>query len=395
MNKSLFALGFILLVGYGCSRPVKDMPTPPLVPSQSISPRPPVTLQKIDFTKNDTTIVFGDSWSDYGFEANNFIKLFGDTSSQVIINKALIGLGSAHMVAEAFKCLNATQNNRNIITLCGFNDVRFTGATNEMLNFQKNAYRALLVNQFIDTWRPGGNPDRFGGSFISFDQLLTNHFKSSYSSGRKAAYTSIASGAYLEYDFTGTNIGVSFVGQDTTALEYYEPPHGKWRVLIDGVVIDTPNIHQQTTGHMPGYMASQKIFPYIRIYSGLSNGPHVLRLETIGEGIKFVDFVFTLRDPSLVNPVVIMKVPYMTEAGYKVDPWANKASDAAIDKVNNAIAEVRSEFGMIDPGYTKKIKLINTIDYFKRETDYRPDLIHPNVLGQLNLMHALKENIIY
>ena len=90
-----------------------------------------------------------------------------------------------------------------------------------------------------------------------------------------------------------------------------------------------------------------------------------------------------------------MKIPYMTEAGYLADPNANKGSDAAIDKINNAIAEVRNEFGLIDPGYTKMIKLVNTIDYFKRETDYRPDLIHPNVMGQFNLLKSLKESITY
>lgn len=395
MSKKLFAFVFVLVVFCSCSKRLKDTQPPPLISSENISMRPPATFQKIDFTKNDTTIVFGDSWTDYGFEPNNYIKLFADTSSQVVINKALIGLGSAHMVAEAFRSFEPRQNNVNIVTLTGFNDIRFTGATEEMLNFQKNAYRALLVNQFINTWRPAGEPDRFGGSFISFDQYLGQHFKSSYSNGRKAAYTSSTNGVYLEYEFTGTNVGVSFVGQDTTAMEWYERPMGRWRVLIDGILVDIPNSYQQTTGHMPGYMASQKYFPHIRMYSGLSSGPHVLRLEPVGDGNKFLDFIFTLRDPSSVNPVVIMKVPYMTEAGYKIDANANQGSDAAIDQVNNAIAEVRNEFGMIDPNYTKKIKLINTVDFFKRETDYRPDLIHPNVSGQFNLLNSLKANIAY
>ena len=395
MNKKLLAFSLVFTVVYGCSKKMEEPQPPPLVSPVDISMRPPATFQKIDFKKNDTTIVFGDSWTDFGFEPNNYIKLFADTSSQVVINKALIGLGSAHMVAEAFKSMEPGQNNVNIVTLSGFNDIRFTGATQEMLNFQKNAYRALLVSQFMDTWRPAGDADRFGGSFISFDQNLGQHFKSSYSNGRKAAYTASTNGAYLEYEFTGTNVGVSFVGQDTTAMESYERPMGRWRVLIDGIVVDIPDPYQQTTGHMPGYMASQKYFPYIRMYAGLSNGPHVLRLEPAGEGNKFLDFIFTLRDPSLVNPVVIMKVPYMTEAGYKIDVNANQASDAAIDQVTNAIAEVRNEFGMIDPNYTKKIKLINTVDFFKRETDYRPDLIHPNVSGQFNLLNSLKANIAY
>ena len=185
------------------------------------------------------------------------------------------------------------------------------------------------------------------------------------------------------------------MGQDTTAIESYEDTHGRWMVLIDGVFIDTPAIHQQTYGHMPGYMAIQKTFPFIRIYSGLFGGNHVLRLEPIEDGNKFVDFVFTLRDPSLVNPVAIMKIPYMTEAGYTIDPYANHASDAAIDRVNEAINDVRNEFILIDPGYSKKIKLINTSEYFDRSADYLPDLIHPNTNGQGNLFNALKKNIKY
>ena len=387
----MFAFIYCVMSFYGCTKPLKET-VAATVDAGSISVKP--AIQKIDFTNNNATIAFGDSWSDYVFDAKNYLKMFADTSGQVIFNKAEIGLGVANMVARAFETMG-THNSTNIIALCGFNDVRFAGAKPELINFQRNAFTALLVNQFIDTWKPAGAADRTGGLFTSFDQSLSNHFKSYYSTGRKAAYTSSTNGAYLEYDFTGNNVGVSFVGQDTTAIESYDHPHGRWRVLIDGVVIDTPAIHQQAQGHIPPYMAPQTIFPFIKIYSGLSTGNHVLRLEPIESGNKFVDFVFTLRSPSLVSPVVIMKVPYMTEAGYSIDPFADKANDAAIDLVNQAITDVRDEFISIDPGYSKKIKLINTSDYFDRNTDYLPDLIHPNMSGKQNLFTALKRNIEY
>lgn len=396
MSRNLFAFICLIAVFYCCTKPVEEPPFTQTVSANDISPRPPLgSLQKIDFTNNTSTIVFGDSWSDYGFKADNYIKMFADTSGQIIFNKAKTGLGSAYMVAEAFETMAPVHNNTNIMTLNGFNDVRFVGATTELINFQRNAFTALLVNQFLDTWKPSGAPDRTGGPFISFDYLLTSHFKSHYSTGRKAAFTSSVNGVYLEYDFKGTNVGVSFVGQDTTAIGSYDRPHGRWRVLIDGVVIDTPAIHQQAQGHIPGYMTSQTVFPYIKIYAGLPDTNHVLRLEPIESGVKFLDFVFTLRDPSLVSPVVIMKVPYMTEDGYSIDPQADKASDAAIDLVNKAITEVKDMFISIDPGYSKKIKLINTSEYFDRNKDYLPDLIHPNLSGKVNLFEALKRNIVY
>ncbi len=394
MNRHILALVVNIAVFYSCTKSLKVIPPASTISADNILVFP-LPFSKIDFTNNNTTIVFGDSWTDYNFNANNFIKMFGDSSGQIIFNKASIGLGAANMVAKSFETIGTIHNKTNIITLCGFNDVRFAGATIELLNFEKNAYRALLVNQFIDKWKPAGAADRTGGSFTSLDQRLDIHFKSFYSTGRKAAYTSSLNGVFLEYDFTGTNVGVSFVGQDTTAIGSYEQPHGRWRVLIDGVVIDTPAIHQQTYGHTPGYMAIQKTFPFIRIYSGLTNGNHVLRLEPIEAGNKFVDFVFTLRDPSLVSPVAIMKIPYMTEAGYTIDPYTNHASDAAIDRVNDAINDVRNEFISIDPGYSKKIMVINTYDYFDRYTDYLPDLIHPNAKGQENLFKALNKNIKY
>ena len=393
MSKKLFAFIGCIACLYSCTKPViENLPDPSTPSTPGLLSIP---FQKINFKENKTTIVFGDSWADYSFCTNNFIKKFTDTSGQLITNKAAIGLGSANMVAKAFETMDTIHNSSNIITLSGFNDVRLAGATTEQLNFQKNAFRALLVNQFIDTWKPAGAADRKGGDFASLDRSLSIHFKSYYSTGKKAVYTASANGVFLEYDFTGTNIGVSFVGQDTTAIDSYEDPQGRWRVLIDGVVIDIPDIYQQTYGHMPGYMATQKIFPYIKIYSGLSDGNHVLRLEPIGSGNKFVDFIFTLRDPSLVSPVVIMKVPYMTEAGYTIDPFANHASDAAIDRVNDAINGVRNEFISIDPAYSKKIKLINTSDFFDRSADYLPDLVHPNSNGQENLFKALKKHISF
>jgi len=395
MCKKLFILICSLAAFYGCKKQSIEPPPVSKVPPGNGLNLLSIPFQKVDFTNSDTTIVFGDSWADKVFDANNFIKIFADTSRQVVLNTAAIGLGSGNMVAKAFETMSIVHNNKNVITLCGFNDVRLAGATTESLNFQKNAYRVLLVNQFIDTWRPAGAANRTGGIFTSFDRALSAHFKSYYSTGAKAAYTSSVNGVFLEYDFTGTNVGVSFVGQDTTAIESYERPLGRWRVLIDGVVVDTPAIHQQTQGHIPGYMASQTIFPYIRIYSGLAAGNHVLRLEPVENGNKFVDFIFTLRGPSLVSPVTIMKVPYMTQTGYIIDPIADKASDAAIDLVNEAISDVRDEFKSIDPGYSKKIKLINTSEYFDRNTDYQPDLIHPNTSGKMNLFKALKTHINY
>ena len=396
MSKKPFAIIGCIVFFYSCTKPaIEDLPDPS-IPSSNSPGLLSIPLQKINFTENNSTIVFGDSWADYSFCTNNFIKKFSDTSGQITSNKASIGLGSANMIAKAFETMDTIHNSSNIITLSGFNDVRLAGATTELLNFQKNAFRMLLVNQFLDTWKPAGAPDRKGGDITSLNQPLSIHFKSYYStSGKKAVYAASTSGVFLEYNFTGTHVGVSFVGQDTTAIASYENPQGRWRVLIDGVVIDTPAPYQQTYGHMPGYMAMQKIFPYIKIYGGLSDGHHVLRLEPVGSGNKFVDFIFTLRDPSLVSPVAIMKIPYMTEAGYTIDPFANRASDAAIDRVNDAINDVRNEFISIDAAYSKKIKLINTSDYFDRNADYMPDLIHPSANGQENLFKALKKNISY
>ena len=395
MNKKLFVYIFFTAGIYSCTKPVIEPPAISTTPPANNRDLLSIPIQKIDFTNSGTTIVFGDSWADKSFDPNNFTKIFADSSNQLILNVAATGFGSGNMVSKAYETMSTVHNNTNVIALCGFNDVRFSGATTELLNFQKNAYRTLLVNQFIDTWRPAGDPSRSGGSFTSFNRSLSPHFKSYYSTGYKAAYTSSTNGVYLEYDFTGTNVGVSFVGQDTTAIEPYDRPHGRWRVLIDGVVIDTPAIHQQTQGHILAYMAPQTIFPYIRIYSGLTPGNHVLRLEPIETGNKFVDFIFTLRDPSQVSPVTIMKVPYMTEAGYTIDPFSNKASDAAIDLVNEAISDVRDEFKSINAGYSKKIKLINTSEYFNKNSDYLPDLIHPNTSGKNNLFKALKTHIIY
>ena len=395
MPRGYFIFICFIVVFYSCSKRIKDIPATSDIPAENIAQKPSLNIQKIDFTNTTNTLVFGDSWSDYNFYPNNFIRMFTDTAKLNTINTAEIGLGSANMVANAFDKMDTTHNSTNIITLCGFNDIRFTGATTEQINFQRNAFRALLVNQFIDSWRPAGAADRTGGRFTSFDKSLGPHFKSNYSSWRKAAYTSSVNGVYLEYDFVGTNVGVSFVGQDTTAMHPYEKPNGRWRVLIDGVEVDVPQIHQQTYGHIPGFMAPQTTFPYIKIYSGLPDGPHILRLEPIEAGNKFVDFIFTLSDPSSVNPVAILKIPYMTTAGYSIDPYANKANDAAIDQVNAAITEVRNEFISINAGYSKKIKVINTADYFDKNTDYLPDLIHPNALGQINLFTALKKHINY
>ena len=394
MVNKILVVAMVIAGNYGCQRSNDDT-FQPTISANNISRTPSSFIQKLDFTKSNSTIVFGDSWSDFSVQPNNYVKIFSDSSRQLIINNAKNGLGGANMIAKAFATMDPTHNDANIITLCGFNDVRYAGPKPEVLNFQKNAYRMLLANQFTDTWRPAGSADRTGGAINSLNHSLGIHFKSSYSADKKAVYATATNGVYLEYDFTGTNVGISFVGQDTTAIMPNEKPIGRWRVLIDGKLIDTPSVYQQTYGHMPRNMASQIVFPCPKIYSGLSGTHHVLRLEPVGTGNKYVDCVFTLRDPLSVMPIAIMEVPYMTQRGYTIQSFANKANDDAIDKVNAAINDVANEFITINAAYSKKIKVINTADYFNRDTDYSSDLIHPNALGHLNLFKALKNHINY
>lgn len=346
--------------------------------------------RQVSFDNYYLTQVFGDSRTDSAFTANgvsyNWIEMLKDSTGIKTWNNALQGNGVSLLVQKLFDNADTARSDEPIIVLTGFNNARYLGYTDRLMNKYKNSFRAVLVNNFLDTMEYAGNLTT-AGLWSSLTHSMGVHSKSYYSSGgvRKGAYTTYTysvNGSQLTWNFSGTNVVVGAIGQDTTNKQSYEAVLGRWQVLIDDVVVDTIRPYEQTEGLRPNYEADQIYYTYIKIYSGLTNTSHTLKLRPMDVSVpKYMDFVGTLRSPSLVPPVVFLKETYQTASGYLADASFDQGNNAYIDSVNSAIYSAMQDLAAVDTAYWSKMTLLPTMSYFDTSSHYGADQIHWNASG--------------
>lgn len=363
--------------------PVAYQAPPPVV----YSPRP------VSFTgHSDTMYNFGDSRTDPAFTVSgvsyNYIERVADSLGIKSANHGASGQGVSWMVQKLYDHADSARSNNPFTVWVGYNNVRYIGYSDRLMNKFRNSFKAVLVNQFCDTMVYGGTMTS-AGLWNNLSHSIGVHLKSYYASGgaKKGAYTTYtyaANGSQLSWSFNGTAVVVGAVGQDTTNKQSYEAILGRWQVLIDDVVRDTILPYEQTEGLRPNYEADQIYFTLIKIYPGLSAGAHTIKLRPIDAGKPhFIDWVGTLRAPSLVPPVVFMREMYQSAAGYVADPTFDAGTNAYIDSCSEAMYDAMEEVAAVDTSYWQKMTLINPNSVIDTNGTvmFTPDLIHLNNPG--------------
>ncbi len=367
------------------------------------APPPAVYLpRQVSFTGySDTMYAFGDSRTDPAFTVSgvsyNYIERFSDTLGIKIANHGSSGQGVSWMIQKLYDHADSARSNNPVTVWTGYNNVRYIGYSNRLMNKLKNSYLAVLANQFCDTMEYGGNLTT-AGLWNSLTHSIGVHFKSYYASGgaKKGAYTTYtygANGSQLSWNFSGTAVVVGAVGQDTVNKQPYEAVLGRWVVLIDDVVKDTILPYEQTEGLRPNYEADQTYFTLIKIYYGLSSGAHTLKLRPIDAGKPhFMDWVGTLRAPAQVPPVVFMKEMYQSAAGYVADPTFDAGTNAYMDSASAAMLWAIDQVKSVDTAYQQKMTRVdpNSVIDTNGTTHFVADLIHLNNVGNDSVARYLR-----
>lgn len=305
---------------------------------------------------------------------NSYIELFSGLYSFTNTNRAVSGRG----VWESIRLHNANINPEdNIFTsvMAGFNDVRRGGNDSKTFTKISNAYRGIIVNQFLDRFLDVNN--------ISSDLVVSGTwttFNSASVGGKSFGKFSQVSGNYMEYTFKDTNVVLAMIGGDGV-----NEVHGSFDVSIDGGAATSYTLNNQTDGISDGVNNNERS-PFILYFSGLEDKEHTIRVTHTDTNNLPIDYFGHLKKPKFCTPLVILEAPKMNAAGYATPP-AN-ANDAIIDELNVLINSVASEFSSDYPIYISK-----TNNFYDVTTGLSGDNIHPNDIGYRQIYNSLYDSL--
>jgi hypothetical protein len=255
------------------------------------------------------------------------------------------------------------------------NDVRNTNilsaGNRKTINSIVNGMKAMWMNHMAKaaTGAGDGSITRSGSWNSSWD--------ASVEAGKKtnAAYTSSA-GAYAEYTFSDSTVGVQFMGNSSGGATVVT-------IAIDGSTVETFDLNNQNDGVSGSYMPTAKFF------TGLTNASHTLRVtNTSGDGLMIVDYFTNLRDAASAPPIVFFHEPHLDATGYS----GGQASDAAIDTINVKYDSLRNSF----PSAYKARTIVartNTRYVATTSSGLSGDHVHPNDSGHGQIALAERDAV--
>jgi len=303
--------------------------------------------------------------------SNSYVNLTAGLYAKTVTNRAVSGRGIWEATRLHFANV-ATSSTVLSIVMAGFNDVRRGGSAIKTRNKIINGYKSILANQFLSSFLPA-NPANASivksGTWSLFSGLAVG------AKTNTGSFSSI-SGNYIEYTFTDNNVVVGLVGADGVTQIYAD-----FTVLIDGVSQGTFTENNQTDGISDGVNDNSRSAMNL-IFSGLSEGTHVIRLTNTTNLPLVIDYFGHMKMPKFCYPVLIMQAPKMDATGYATVP--NLANDTVINQLNADILSLVATFPADYP-----IVVGDTNTYYNVATGLdTADHIHPNNIGHRQIYRA-------
>lgn len=341
----------------------------------------------VDITKLTELFAFGD---DFMLAANitpssdAYINRFATTYNKKLNLFAETGRGVWNMISKAHEKLPQTNSNVLTLAMAGLNDILLNGSNPKTLEKIRQAYRSLIINQFLKTAIPVSDAAVIKSSPTWKDTYNFSAVggKAEYLGG-KGLHTSFQKES-LYWNFTGSNVVIGYTGSDGGAMR----KQGSFYVSVDGM---DKGYHFQNNiwdGVSDGSY-DNTVGPASIFISGLSSGTHTLAILTQEDEFTAFDYVGTLNYPDKCSPVLISEIPFMTAAGYSENPPYNKATEADIIKANAVIEDVVREFTIL--GYPVGIIPINK--FIELPADIDTDKVHWNTNGHQHVFNALQSII--
>jgi hypothetical protein len=242
--------------------------------------------------------------------------------------------------------------------MVGFNNVRTQGNDMTDFNMIMQGYKACYLNHFMKNYTPAGDASVVqGGSWTAPQDIRGYGGKST-----NGAFTT-SSGAYLEWSFTDSTVGVGMIGHNGSVSSV--------NVSIDGVFVETVNRSGQAD-------APTNSAALVRYYQGLTYGTHTIRITANSGGLFLVDYFCNMVTKNEAQTLLFYEIPKMNAAGYALGPAHLTAAtfDSANAKLDSLFATFR-----VYPCY-----IVPTNTFFNTATDVDlGDNVHPSNLGHRHL----------
>lgn len=304
---------------------------------------------------------------------SSYIALLSEQYNLPLDNYAVSGAGAVSAVYN--HNVNVNYPSPYVTTaVFGLNNLRYGGAGRKTVNKVMNGYKDVFCNQFSKTFYAAGN-----GANVTRYGAWTAGWASSSGGGKagnNGAFTSTLNDS-IKFSFYDSTVWFSVIAGDGSGSIYTSP---NIDVHIDGVLMETVSLNDQTDGQVDGSFDG-KLVPLTRYYTGLSFGPHTIKVTNKSSLFLLFDGFGTLVDRGVANTYLMFHVPKLNPTGYATVP--NNSNDAITDNMNSVIDSLYASF---PPWYP--VFLAETNSYFDPHAGMSVDSIHPNNLGHRQIFNA-------
>lgn len=335
---------------------------------------------------------FGDSFVE-GFgiptPANRFINITATSLGKSLTNFGASGSGfDASILMSYIQNYELPDNQTNRtgtnVVFCGLNNISLSSNKALTKSTVFSYITAFLANQFIGqlilaadmtsttNWVAMPSPNTFvNKSYASKEARPAPRYSNNNTDSISAQNVRINNGLVI-----GWIAGSSSVVR------------GELEVYVNGTLVATIDQSNQADGNTfvtnsSGFSISANTqTSKATVIWNIPAGYYTIMLKAKTNGVySTVDYIGTLADPILTKPVMFGDVPHLSNTGWSTSNPSNPATNNDADDVSAIIRSAVNEF--VTRGYPVEVMPTNT--YLIQGTDFQPDQIHPNTLGNQHI----------
>jgi len=317
---------------------------------------------------------FGDSFTSgtgATLPSNRYANLDAAFLGVPFTNRGISGTGAYNVTGQAYS-FDAYGSLASL--QIGLNDVRLGASTTSALTLAKigNGVNNVIAYHFIDSTFAAGS-----GTRVTTTGTWTTYNAQAVSGLSTSGLTASSSGATITAVTYGPTVVIGLIGTDGTIATY-----GSATITIDGTSYGTINENGQTDAITDGQGNNNSLMPFVKLYTGLSEGKHTVVLTTSSATQFVVDYFGQLKKPAQCFPMVVFDIAYVNSTGQATYPSMTNTN------VNSANAVIASDIATFTAlGYPVFHAYTNT--YYICATDASAaDNLHPSDKGHRHIFQA-------
>lgn len=323
---------------------------------------------------------FGDSYTvgvGATYANRAYINLFSRKFDLTLTNLAVSGMGFFTATKQARSSLPATNSDKLVTILCGFNDIRRGSGSIKTMRKLNHGIITILSQQFLKSATPASLCTKTG-AWANFNTDTIGGLSTAL--GGQGTRTTGASDT-LRTVINGTNAVIGTFAEDGVVKIAKS-----FEIRVDGVSKGIFSFNAGTDGINDGTYSNMYQPSNTIVYDIGASGNHTVDVISVaGTGELIIDYIGTLNPPTLCQPVLIGQTPRLTPANYQLDftTYGYRTSDSTAQVADNTIAAaVYNNFS----GYPVSIAPFN--NYVVVSNDNIPADVHYNDFGHEHISNA-------